>query len=85
VVSVLATLAAWVTRCLADRQLAHPRRIWIRLALGVVVLSLAGPLTAGTTTATKAALFCLHEAAASVLIATLAGPPLSTPTTEPTP
>jgi uncharacterized protein DUF6069 len=85
VASALAALAAGLTRRIADRYAAHPRRTWIRLAIGVLVLSLAGPLSAGTTTATKAALACLHLVAAAVLVPTLAGPPIPTPRPGPHP
>lgn len=72
-VSVVTATAAWVTRSVAERHLARPRRTWIRLALGLLMLSLAGPLSAATTTATEVALVWLQLTAAAVLIAILAG------------
>lgn len=70
-VSVLAALAAIATRQVAERTLARPRRVWTRAALIAVVVSLAGPLSAGTTVATKLSLAAMHLAVAAVLIATL--------------
>lgn len=70
-VSVLATLAAIATRQVAERKLARPGRVWTRAAVLVVVASLAGPLAAGTTVATKLSLAAMHLAVAAVLIATL--------------
>jgi hypothetical protein len=70
-VSVLAALAALATRQVAERTLARPRRAWTRAAVIVLVVSLAGPLGAGTTVASKLSLAAMHLAAAAVLIATL--------------
>lgn len=77
VVSVLAALAAFGTRALAERIFDRPDRTWTRLAACALVVSLAGPLSAGTTAATKVSLACMHLAAAAVLIATLRSPAAS--------
>jgi hypothetical protein len=70
-VSVLAALAAIATRQGAERTLTRPRRVWTRTALIVLVVSLAGPLSAGTTVAIELCLAAMHLAAGAVLIATL--------------
>ncbi|MBJ7610558.1 MAG: hypothetical protein JF887_14205 [Candidatus Dormibacteraeota bacterium] len=73
VVSILAGLLAWAVLALFERfvsRRAHPA--WVALALAVLVGSLAGPLGAGTSMATKVALVCMHLAAAAVLIPALA-------------
>lgn len=70
-VSVLGALAAIATRQVAERTLARPGRAWTRAAVIVLVVSLAGPLSAGTTVASKLSLAAMHLAAATVLIATL--------------
>lgn len=73
VVTVLAGLAGWAVLALLERVVPlRARRIWTVLAVAVLVVSLAGPLDAGTTTATKIALACMHLAAAGVLIPALA-------------
>lgn len=69
--SALGALAAIATRQVAERTLARPRRVWTRAAAIVLVVSLAGPLGAATTVATKLSLAAMHLAVASVLIATL--------------
>jgi hypothetical protein len=74
VVSVLAALAALGTRALAERIFTNPGRTWSRLAAGALVVSLVGPLSAGTTMITKVLLVCMHIAAAAVLIAILRSP-----------
>lgn len=70
-VSVLAALAAIATRQVAQRTLARPGRMWTRAAAIVLVVSLAGPLSAGTTVATMLSLVAMHLAAAAILIAML--------------
>lgn len=63
--TVLAGLAGWALLAAQGRLTPRARSTW---ALVVLVLSLAGPLGGGTTTATKASLACRHLAAAVVLI-----------------
>jgi hypothetical protein len=73
VVTALAGLAGWAVLALLERVAPlRSRRTWIVLAAVVLAVSLAGPLDAGTTTATKIAPACLHLAAAGVLIPALA-------------
>jgi hypothetical protein len=74
VVSVAAGLAGWALLSLLEKLAPrHARRAWTITALAVLVVSLAGPLSAGITMGTRLALACLHLAAAMVLIPALAG------------
>lgn len=73
VVTLLAGLAGWAVLALLERVVPRrARRTWTVLAVAVMAVSLIGPLDAGTTTATKIALMCMHVAAAGVLIPVLA-------------
>lgn len=73
VVTVLAGLAGWAVLALLEQVVPlRARRTWTVLAAAVMAVSLTGPLDAGTTTATKIALMCMHLAAAGVLIPALA-------------
>ena len=72
VVSGLAgSLAGWGLLAILERRTARARAIWTRVAITVLLASLALPLTAGTTISTKAALAVMHLAVAAVLIPTL--------------
>jgi hypothetical protein len=70
--AVLAGLAGWGLLAALERLTAHPRTAWTTIALAVLVVSLTGPLSAGISDPTKAALACMHLAAAGVLIPVLA-------------
>jgi hypothetical protein len=73
-VTILVGLAAWATRALLSRLVPiRSRTTWLVLAIAVLLLSLAGPLGAGTTAATKTALACIHLLTAAILIPALAG------------
>lgn len=72
VVTVLAGLTGWGLLAALERFAVHARAAWTATAVIVLVVSLAGPLSAGTSDVTKAALACMHLAAASVLIPVLA-------------
>lgn len=67
-VSLLAGLAAWALLALLERHASHPRRTWTTVAAAVLVISLAGPLTAGRGLATVTALCGMHLAVGAVLI-----------------
>ena len=67
-VSLLAGLAAWALLAVLERHARHPRRTWTVVAATALVISLAGPLTAGRGLATVTALCCLHLAVGAVLI-----------------
>jgi Family of unknown function (DUF6069) len=71
-VTVLAGLAGWALLAFLERRSSSAGRTWTVLAVVVTVLSLTGPLTAGTTTASKAVLMGMHLAAAAVLVPLLA-------------
>jgi Family of unknown function (DUF6069) len=66
--TVLAGLAGWALLAAQERLTPRARSAWTLVALVVLVLSLAGPLGGGTTTAARASLACRHLAAAVVLI-----------------
>lgn len=68
IVSGLAALVAWGLLALLERVTLHPRAIWTSLSIAVLVLSLAGPLSAATTLSAKVALACMHLAVAIALI-----------------
>ena len=67
-VSLLAGFAAWALLALLERHDRHPRRNWTAVAATVLVISLAGPLTAGRGIAAVTALCCLRLAVGAVLI-----------------
>ena len=62
-----------VPRILAvlERVTERPRAIWTWIAAVFLIMSLAGPLTMGTTGAAKASLAALHVVTAAVLIVLL--------------
>lgn len=69
-VTAAAGLAAWGVLALLEP--GHDlRRRWSGLAAGVLVLSLAGPVSAGETTEAKLALSALHVIAGATLIGLL--------------
>jgi hypothetical protein len=66
VTTVVAGLSGQALLTAFERPAARPpRRSWTITAVAVLVVSLAGPLGAGTTTSTKVALACMHLAAAA--------------------
>ncbi len=71
VMSALAGLAGWGLLAVLERSTSRARALWTYVALGVLVLSLVGPLGAGTTAGTKLALVGAHLATAAVLVAGL--------------
>jgi uncharacterized membrane protein YhaH (DUF805 family) len=71
-VGVLVGLAGWGTLALAERRTpARARTGWMILAVAVLAVSLAGPLTSATTPAATVALLGMHLAVAGVLIPAL--------------
>lgn len=72
IVSLLAALLGWGLLALLERLLpARARTVWTVVAGLVLVLSLAGPLTGGTTAAVTVTLALMHAAVGAVLIAGL--------------
>jgi hypothetical protein len=71
VVSLLVALAGWALLAVLERRLRHGRRTWTVLASIVLVLSLAGPLSAATTVAATVALIGMHVVVAAVLMVLL--------------
>jgi hypothetical protein len=69
--ALAAGLAAWGILALMERAGEDARRHWTTLALTVLVLSLAGPLTAAETTAATLALLGLHLLVGGILIVSL--------------
>jgi Family of unknown function (DUF6069) len=72
--SLVAALAGWGLLALLERFTARPRTSWTAIAVGVGVVSLAGPLStiAPTTVANAVSLALMHLAVAAVLIPGLA-------------
>jgi hypothetical protein len=70
-VSLLAGLAAWALLAGLEHRARHPRRTWTLIAVSVLAVSLAGPITSGRGAATIVALVCLHMVTGGVLIAAL--------------
>jgi hypothetical protein len=72
--SLAAALAGWGLLALLERFTARPRTSWTVIAVGVGLLSLAGPLStiASTTVANAGSLALMHLAVAAVLIPGLA-------------
>ncbi|MEA2842402.1 MAG: hypothetical protein QOJ69_73 [Actinomycetota bacterium] len=66
--SALAGLAGWGLLAVIERSTPRARTLWTYIALGVLAISLVGPLGAGTTAGTKLALVGAHLATAAVLI-----------------
>ena len=73
IVSVLAGLVAWALLAVLERFTPRARAAWTVNALVALAVSLAGPLTSGTTTAAKLALAGMHVATAVVLVLALPG------------
>ena len=70
IVSVLAGVAGWVVLAGLEQLTARARWAWLGLAIVALVLSLAGPLGAGTTTGARVSLAAMHVLAAAILIPT---------------
>jgi predicted permease len=71
--TLIASLAGWGLLALLERRTARARSIWTVAAVVVLLVSLALPLAAGTTTASKSVLALMHIAVAAVLIPVLRG------------
>lgn len=71
IVTLLAGLAAWGLLAVLERVTPRARTIWTAIAVAVLVISLAGPLS-GVTAGAKLSLAALHLAAGAFLIPLLA-------------
>jgi hypothetical protein len=69
--SLLAALLGWALLAILERLTSRARAVWTGVALVVLLMSLSGPLTSGTTLSTKATLAIMHVTVAAVLIQTL--------------
>ena len=68
VVSLLASLLGWGLLAVLERRTRRAGIVWTVVAGAVLLLSLAGPLTAAVTTGGKVSLVLLHLSVAAVLI-----------------
>jgi len=69
VVSLTASLAGWLALGLVERYTSQPRRWWIVLSVGALVLSLGGPMSGtGITDTDRILLVLLHLVTGLVLI-----------------
>lgn len=66
--SLIASLLGWALLAVLERFTSRATTVWTAVAIVVLVLSLAGPFTAGTTTAAIATLALMHLAVGAVLI-----------------
>ncbi|MFI1197325.1 DUF6069 family protein [Micromonospora sp. NPDC020750] len=69
--TLLAGLAGWALLALLERRTRRARGLWTAVAVAVLLLSLAGPVTEGVGTAATVTLLALHLAAGAVLIPVL--------------
>ncbi|WP_229075824.1 DUF6069 family protein [Actinoplanes sp. DH11] len=68
VTALLAGLAAWCLLALLERTTRHPARTFRIVALLVLAVSLAGPLSAGVDTTSRLALLGMHTTVGAALI-----------------
>jgi hypothetical protein len=67
--AALAALAAWALLAILERTTRHPRRAWITVVIGALVVSLGAPLSGhGISGTDRAVLVCLHLIVASTVI-----------------
>jgi hypothetical protein len=71
--SLIASLVGWGLLAMLERRSTRARTIWTLLAIGVLLVSLSLPLSAGTTASTRVVLAVMHMAVAAVLIPGLRG------------
>ena len=69
--SLTASLLGWGLLVLLEHRTSRARTLWTGVAVGVLIVSLSLPFSAGTTLSTKAALAFMHVAVAVVLIPTM--------------
>ena len=69
--SLIASFLGWVLLSVLEHHTAGARRVWTAVAVAVLLLSLGGPLSAGTTILVKVTLSLMHVAVGAVLITAL--------------
>src|SRR3546814_9975706 len=72
--AMAAALAGWAVLALIESQVgrgAHALRLWRRIAIGVAIVSLIGPLTADAPASTIGSLVALHATVATAVIASM--------------
>lgn len=67
-VSLMASLLGWALLAVLERRIQQAGTVWTAAAVVVLVLSLAGPLTAAATTSGEVSLVAIHLSVAAVLI-----------------
>jgi hypothetical protein len=71
-VAALAAVLGWALLALLERRSPRAARLWFRIAVATMLVSLAGPLAGhGISAGNRLALFCMHLAAATIIIALL--------------
>lgn len=73
VAGLLASLLGWVVLALLERFVSRARTLWTAMAVVALLLSLAGPISAGTTTATALTLSLMHVVVGMALMTGLRG------------
>ena len=71
VITLVVSLLGWALLALLEWRTARARTIWTWVAVAVLVLSLAGPLTSGEGTASIVTLVVAHLSVAAVLVPVL--------------
>ncbi|MFI6132654.1 DUF6069 family protein [Micromonospora sp. NPDC051141] len=69
--SLIASVLGWALLAVLESRVRHARPIWTGAASVLLLLSLAGPLTAGATTASTVTLALLHLTVGAVLLTLL--------------
>ena len=70
-VSLAVGLAGWAALAVLERNTARARRVWLVVAVAVLLLSFAGPLTSATSAAVVGPLLAMHAVVGTILIAGL--------------
>ncbi len=68
VAALVAGLAGWALLAALERWTRRARRIWRIVAVGVLAVSLLGPVTSATTIASVGGLIALHVAVGAALL-----------------
>lgn len=79
---IIAALAGWGLLALLERAGVRAPRVWMTVAIGALVVSLAGPVFQATTVAAGAVLVAMHVAVGTTIIVALGRTARSTPSGE---